>query len=91
MYLIPAGSMQPNQPCPYLKQEFDTAHKLYFQTVNHCKCQLRNGELFMFKDSEDTMHWLSQPEPEGSLVLAYCKGCFDFQFIFQKYLEEDQL
>ena len=90
-YLIPTGSTEPYQPCPYLKREFDTAHYSYFQTVNHCECQLDNGETFVFKDLEDTMHWLSQPEQEGALVLAHCGGRFDFQFIFRKYLEEDQL
>ena len=90
-YLIPKGSIEPYQPCPYLKREFNTTHYAYYQTVNHCECQSSTGETKVFKDLQATMQWLSQPEQEGSLVLAHCGGRFDFQFIFRKYLEDDQL
>ena len=85
---IPARTIESYKPCPYLKREFNTAHYSYHQTANYCRYQLNSGEAFLFKDLDDSMRWLSQPEQERALVLAHCGGRFDFQFKFRKYLKE---
>ena len=61
------------------------------QTGNYCEIQRENGEAFVFKDLTDTMKWLARKENENLVVIAHCGGRFNFQFIFQDYLVNDDI
>ena len=90
-YELPDRCYQPYTPYPFIERQRLTYNYTYTQTVNYPEAQYADGTSFVFKDIQQTMNWLAQPQNKGAIVLSHCGGSFDFQMIYKFFLGEEVL